>query len=118
MLPNGHTEVAVEGLEGDLDGVAGGRGGRRVTGQAGQMRTANGQRIRPRNWTTAASSPMAVATASTVGSASARVADTSTTAGASRTALMANPHQSRTRRLPPAAKRSRTWPVGWRRISG
>jgi hypothetical protein len=50
--------------------------------------------------------------------ASARVADNSTTAGASRTALMANPHQVRTRRLPPAVNRSRTWPVGWRRMSG
>ena len=37
MLTNSHAQVAVEGLEGDLDGVAGGRGGRRVTGKAGQV---------------------------------------------------------------------------------
>jgi hypothetical protein len=40
-----------------------------------------------------AGSPIAVARASTVGLASPRVADTSTTVGANRTALMANPHR-------------------------
>jgi hypothetical protein len=38
MLANGHAQVAVEGLEDDVDGVAGGRGGRRIPSQAGQLR--------------------------------------------------------------------------------
>jgi len=37
MLPDGHAQVAVEGLEDDLDGVPSGRRGRRVTGDAGQV---------------------------------------------------------------------------------
>jgi hypothetical protein len=37
VLADGHAQVAVEGLEDDLDGVAGGWGGRRVSGEAGQV---------------------------------------------------------------------------------
>ena len=37
MFTDGHAQVAVEGLEDDLDGVAGRRGARRVTGEAGQV---------------------------------------------------------------------------------
>ena len=38
MLTDGHAQVAVEGLEDDLDGIPGGRRARRVTGKAGQVR--------------------------------------------------------------------------------
>jgi hypothetical protein len=37
VLADGHAQVAVEGLEGDLNGVAGGRSGRRVGGEASQL---------------------------------------------------------------------------------
>jgi hypothetical protein len=44
-----------------------------------------------------------------------RVLESGTAAGASSTALMANPYQSRISRLPPAANRSRIWLGGPRR---
>ncbi len=66
----------------------------------------------PRNCTRAASTPIVVARARTVGLASANVADTRTAAGARRTALIANPHHVRINRLPPAANRSSTSAVG------
>jgi hypothetical protein len=118
MLADGHPEVAVEGLEGDLDGVDGAGLAAGSVATRARWGTAKGQRTRPRNCTSAASNPVAVASDSTAGSASARVADSSTTVGASSTALMAKPHQRSTSRLPPAAKRSRTCRVGWRRMSG
>jgi hypothetical protein len=118
VLADGHAEVAVEvwKVTSTASRVAG-LAARSVATRA-RCGTANGQRIRPRNCTAAASSPVAVASDSTAGSASARVADTSTTTGASSTALIAKPHHSSTRRLPPAANRSSTWRVGRRRMSG
>jgi hypothetical protein len=91
VLPDGHPEIAVEGLEDDLDGVAGGRGGRRVGGQAGQVRDGKGPADEAEALDQGGQQPEGGANDSTAGLASARVAESSTTAGASRTALMAKP---------------------------
>ena len=118
MLTDGDAQVAVEGLK--TTSIASPRGDSGLVTAASRARygTRNGQRIRPRNWTSDASTPITTPRMTTVASASSRAIPSSTASGANSTAESANTHQIRIRELPPARKRSRTSWLGRRSTSG
>ena len=118
MLSDADSEVAVEGLEDDVDRVAPGLARVGLGRGAREVGDEDGQRTSPRNWTTEASTPVVVATASSVASASPMERESSTTSGAKSSAESASNHHRRIRVLPPWRKRVSTSPVGRRRMPG
>jgi len=100
-----------------LKDTAGGSGGDSLATRA-RYGTRNGQRIRPRNWTTEARTPTTAPSSTTVPSASPTAIAKSTASAVNSTAERANAHQIKIRALPPARKRSSTSCVGRRRTSG